>query len=117
MVLSEHDLDFSSYCGVRSAQTRARPAIKLESILIGIKAGDKVLMKELTDNTSQVLQLQTESLYDRQTQILQTEFKMLKKVTNLLDKSRLCRSGLSNVRLEGHLRPSEQFWAVLDYTS
>ncbi len=52
MVLSERGLlPFSCHCGVRSAQSLARPAVTLKRILIGIKTGDKGLMKELIDNT------------------------------------------------------------------
>lgn len=52
MVLSERGrLLFSCHCGVRSAQSLARPAVTLKRIVIGIKTGDKGLMKELIDNT------------------------------------------------------------------
>lgn len=52
MVLSRlRRLFFSCHCGVRSAQSLARPAITLKRILIGTKTGDKGLMKELIDNT------------------------------------------------------------------
>lgn len=51
MVLSERGLLLCSGCGVRSAQSLARPPVTLKRILIGIKTGDKSLMKELIDNT------------------------------------------------------------------
>lgn len=78
---------FSSLVAVEWEVQSARPAVKLNCILIGIKTGDKGLMKELIDNTnsaSQTLQLRYDSRANTQLfqnrQILQLQAEREKSV-------------------------------------